>query len=79
MNGLIRKIIIGENPKNAMAYYIGMDAGRNKVSAIVFDEEHLVRYKKNRFIVYVKSNDEEQIMWKVIDEMPTIVEFDLNF
>jgi predicted NBD/HSP70 family sugar kinase len=79
MNGLIRKIIIGENPKNAMAYYIGMDAGRNKVSAIVFDEEHLVRYKKNRFIVYVKSNDEEQVMWKVIDEMPTIVEFDLNF
>jgi hypothetical protein len=56
-----------------------MDAGRNKVSAIVFDEEHLVRYKKNRFIVYVKSNDEEQVMWKVIDEMPTIVEFDLNF
>jgi len=79
MNGLIRKIIIGENPKNAMAYYIGMDAGRNKVSAIVFDEEHLVRYKKNRFIVYVKSNDEEQVMWKIVDEMPTIVEFDLNF
>lgn len=79
MNGLIRKIIVGSQPKNAMAYYIGMDAGRNRVSAIVFDEEHLVRYKKNRYIVYVQTETKEQLMWKVIDEMPVMIEFDLNF
>jgi hypothetical protein len=79
MNGLIRKIIIGESPKNAMAYYVGMDAGRNKVSAIVYDEAHLVRYHKNRYIVYVETETKEQLMWKVVDEMPTIIEFDLNF
>ena len=35
MEGLIRKIIIGRDPKDAMAYYVGMNAGRGKVSAIV--------------------------------------------
>ena len=27
MDGLIRKIIIGRDPKDAMAYYVGMRAG----------------------------------------------------
>ena len=27
MEGLIRKIVIGQDPKNGMAYYIGMRAG----------------------------------------------------
>ena len=46
MEGLIRKIIIGRDPKDAMAYYVGMRAGDGKVSAIVMDEEHLYRYQK---------------------------------
>ena len=28
MEGLIRKIVIGKEPKDGMAYYIGMRAGR---------------------------------------------------
>ena len=52
MDGLIRKIIIGQNPKDAMAYYVGMKAGSGKVSAIVLDEEHLYRYNKKRYLVY---------------------------
>ena len=38
MEGVIRKIIIGRDPKDAMAYYVGMRAGKNTVSAIVNDE-----------------------------------------
>lgn len=80
MTGLIRKIVVGPSPKNnAMAYYIGMAVGPNKVSTIVYDEEHLYRYHKNRFHVYVSNDKQEQILWKVIDEMPTMVEFDLDF
>ena len=41
MDGLIRKIIIGKDPKDAMAYYIGMRAGGGKVSTIVMDGEQL--------------------------------------
>ena len=36
MEGLIRKIIIGTDPKDGMAYYVGMRAGRG------LEEEKLV-------------------------------------
>lgn len=78
MNGVIRKIIIGRDPKDAMAYYVGMRAGSGEVSAIVLDEEHLVRYNKKRYLVYIQ-NDGGQMIWKSVDDMPCILEFDLNF
>lgn len=78
MNGVIRKIIIGRDPKDAMAYYVGMRAGSGEVSAIVLDDEHLVRYNKKRYLVYIQ-NDGGQMLWKSVDEMPCILEFDLNF
>ncbi len=49
MEGLIRKIIIGRDPKDAMAYYVGMNAGRGKVSAIVMDDKHLHVHGKKRY------------------------------
>ena len=51
MEGLIRKIIIGRDPKDAMAYYIGMRAGSGQVSAIIIDEEHLYKHGKKRYLV----------------------------
>jgi hypothetical protein len=32
MEGLIRKIVLGQNPKDAMAYYVGMRAGSGEVN-----------------------------------------------
>jgi hypothetical protein len=78
MDGLIRKIIIGQNPKDAMAYYVGMKAGRGEVSAIVFDESALYHHSVKRYSVYIQTDD-GQLMWKCIEDMPVIVEFDLNF
>ena len=78
MNGVIRKIIIGRDPKDAMAYYVGMRAGSGEVSAIVLDDKHLHRYDKKRYLVYIET-DEGTLLWKAIDEMPCILEFDLNF
>ena len=78
MEGLIRKIIIGTNPKDAMAYYIGMRAGTGQVSAIVLDERNLVKYHKTRYLIYLQ-NEDGQVLWKAVDEMPCIVEFDCNF
>lgn len=76
--GLIRKIIIGRDPKDAMAYFVGMRAGGGEVSAIVMDEEHLVRYNRKRYLVYLQQ-DESQVLWKSVDEMPCIIEYDCNF
>tara|TARA_Y100000592_G_scaffold13995_2_gene19798 strand:- start:1520 stop:1756 length:237 start_codon:yes stop_codon:yes gene_type:complete len=78
MEGLIRKIIIGQDPKDAMAYYVGMRAGGGEVSTIVLDGEHLHKYGKKRYLVYI-SIDDSQTLWKAVDNMPCIVEFDLNF
>jgi hypothetical protein len=79
MEGIIRKIIIGQDPKDAMAYYIGMRAGENKVSTIVLDEKHLFKYNKQRFLVYLRTEDESQVLWKAVENMPCIVEYDCNF
>lgn len=79
MEGIIRKIIVGRDPKDAMAYYIGMRAGSNTVSTIVQDERHLVKYGGNRYLIYVEDEDQIQTLWKAIDDIPCILEFDLNF
>lgn len=76
--GLIRKIIIGRDPKDAMAYFVGMRAGGGEVSAIVMDEEHLIRYNRKRYLVYLQQ-DGGQVLWKSVDEMPCIIEYDCNF
>ena len=55
MDGVIRKIVIGKDPKDAMAYYIGMRAGRGEVSAIVHDEKYLHRYGKSRYLIYLEG------------------------
>jgi len=79
MEGVIRKIIIGRDPKDAMAYYVGMRAGSSNVSAIVNDEAFLYRHGKNRYLVYLQEEDGSNVLWKAVDDMPCIVEFDLNF
>jgi len=78
MEGLIRKIIIGNNPKDAMAYFVGMRAGANKVSAILLDEQHLFKFGKKRYLVYIEDTS-NTLLWKSIDDMPCIIEYNLDF
>tara|TARA_R110000744_G_scaffold73544_1_gene147223 strand:+ start:3893 stop:4132 length:240 start_codon:yes stop_codon:yes gene_type:complete len=79
MEGIIRKIIIGRDPKNAMAYYIGMRAGSGKVSTIILDDEKLYKYNKFRYLIYLEDETTSQTLWKSVDDMPCIVEYDCNF
>lgn len=78
MDGLIRKIVIGKDPKNGMAYYCGMRAGDGEVTAIVQDESYLHKHGKCRYLVYIE-NEEGTVLWKAIDDMPCLLEYDLNF
>lgn len=84
MSGLIRKIVVGENPKNAMAYFVGMKIGKktdefSQVSAIVYDEKHLYHHGINRYEIYIQQEDQSNVIWKVIENMPCMIEYDLNF
>jgi|TARA_R110000796_G_scaffold59350_1_gene136734 hypothetical protein len=75
---MIRKIVIGRDPKDAMAYFLGMRAGTGKVSAIVEDDSYLHKYNKKRYLIYIE-NDEGTMVWKTVDDMPCIVEYDIRF
>ena len=68
---MIRKIVIGRDPKDAMAYYVGMRAGAGKVVAITQDEAHLHKYGSTRYLIYVE-NEDGTMLWKAVDNMPCI-------
>jgi hypothetical protein len=75
---MIRKIVIGRDPKDAMAYYIGMRAGAGKVVAITQDDAYLHKHSSIRYLIYIE-NDEGTMLWKAVDNMPCILEYDLKF
>tara|TARA_R110002074_G_scaffold170807_4_gene333143 strand:+ start:628 stop:864 length:237 start_codon:yes stop_codon:yes gene_type:complete len=75
---LIRKIIVGPNPKDAMAYYIGMKAGTSKVCAIKEDDAALHRFSIRRYHVYLEG-DNETYIWKTIESQPVLIEYDCHF
>lgn len=78
MEGLIRKLVIGKDPKNGMAYFVGMRAGSGNVSAIIQDSSYLHKFGKCRYLVYIE-NSEGTLLWKAVDDMPCLLEFDLDF
>lgn len=77
--GLIRKIVAGPNPKDAMAYQLGMRVAGSEVSSIMFDEEHLHRHKARRYLIYISDPNGTITLWKVIENIPCVVEYDQNF
>ena len=76
---MIRKIIIGTDPLKAMAYYIGQKAGEAKVDTIILDDEYLHRYKQKRYLVYIKHPEDGVMLWKSVEDVPVLLEYDLNF
>lgn len=72
---MIRKIIIGLNPKDAMAYFVGMSAGGGKVVAIQKDEDSRL---DSIYKIFIESED-GTILWKEITNLPTIIEYDCKF
>ncbi len=75
---LIRKIVVGPNPKDAMAYYVGMRAGEGKVSFIEEDEAALFRHGTRKYKVYIEDS-ENTYLWKSIENQPVMVEYDCKF
>jgi len=75
---LIRKIIAGNDPLKALAYYVGQKAGDGEIHAIMLDGQYLVRHGERRYMIYL-NKDNTIMLWKSIEGMPTIVEYDCNF
>lgn len=75
---MIRKIIIGINPKDAMAYYVGMKIGESRVSMIEMDERLFHNSGRMDYVIYI-TDDQGTMAWKRVSNMPVIVEYDCNF
>jgi hypothetical protein len=75
---LIRKIIAGTDPLKALAYYVGQKAGDGEIDSIILDGSHLHTHGERRYLIYLTKND-SIMLWKSIEGMPTIIEYDCNF
>jgi hypothetical protein len=49
---IIRKIVVGINPKDAMAYYVGMRAGDGRITAILLDDKYMYQYSRSRYLIH---------------------------
>jgi hypothetical protein len=76
---LIRKIIIGQNPKDAMAYYVGQRAGESIIDSIILDERCFAKHGIRRYLVYIYNKDQGTMLWKTVDDMPVLIEHDCDF
>jgi hypothetical protein len=78
MESVIRKIIVGPDPKNGMAYVVGMRMTSGTIDSIVLDEHALMTKGERRYIVYTETANGIEA-WKSIENMPCMVEYDQNF
>lgn len=76
---IIRKIIVGQNPKDAMAYFLGQRTGESQVSAILPDNRSFEKYGLRRYLVYIENSNDGTMLWKSIEGMPLLIEYDCNF
>ena len=79
--GVIRKLIIGENPKDAMAYEVGRSfgspVGELKIVEIVEDQNSYYFFGNIRYLIYVEKTDKSVVVWKYFERMPVSVECSL--
>jgi hypothetical protein len=76
---MIRKIIVGVNPKDALAYVVGNHAGNDgTIVAIEVDERTFAKYGRKDYVIYIQNAD-GTMPWKEIIGMPVVVENDCKF
>ena len=74
----IRKIICGKDPKNGFAFVVGQTIyGGGTIHAITQDGRAGQLYGRSRFLIYI-GNEDGILLWKAIDSMPVIVEYDID-
>ena len=76
--GRIRKLIIGEDPKNGFSFEVdytyNTPGGKLKVVEIMEDQNNYYFFGVIRFIVYVEKEDKSIVVWKYFDNMAIMAE-----
>ncbi|WZE63608.1 hypothetical protein PANI_CDS0089 [Maribacter phage Panino] len=68
---MIRKISFGVDYKNAMHYQVGQSFGNVEIDTIR-------QQAPNEFEIYVIDNDGTVVLWKKLQNMPVVVEYDIK-
>ncbi len=79
--GIIRKIIIGTDPKAAMAYELGKEfstpKGTVKITLIEEDQSNFYFFGNIRYNIWVKVGDKQEQIWKFYEKMSVCIEYQL--
>jgi hypothetical protein len=78
-SNIIRKIVVGADPKNGLAYKVGNSVGDNTICAVELDERALSLYGIERYLIYTEDQKGNIVLWKQVSGAPTMIEFDINF
>lgn len=68
---MIRKISIGIDYKDAMHYTVGQRFGNMTIDAIL-------QKKAGYYEVWIRTEKDEILLWKVIDGTPCVIEMDIK-
>ena len=76
-SGVIRRIIIGVNPKDGMSFSVHQAMGQLMICDIIKDKNYFYKFGKIRFLIYVvKGVSAEKLLWKEFIDMPVTIEYD---
>lgn len=76
----IRKIIAGVDPTNAMALRVGQQFGKLHITNIEQDERYFHKTNKQRYFVWCQNIDTQELfIWKIIQDLPVIIEHNCDF
>lgn len=76
-NESIHEVTVGTNPKTDIRYTVGRtyQVGKNSVTvtAIEFDQNALSTYGISRALIFAGTDNGEEVLWKVVENIPMIV------
>jgi hypothetical protein len=78
--GVIRKIIVGPNPKDdGLSYQLGNFGKHLIITNILEDVNHFYLFGRIRYLIYVKEGIKaESKLWKALENVPVTIEYDLS-
>lgn len=76
--GKIRKLIFGNNPKDALGSSVGFKSPATglTVTKILHDSNYLSETGREKFLVLVKNTENVEFVWKEIINIGVVVEYD---